>query len=55
MRAVQVVRWDGPSSVELREVPEPSRHGDDVLIDVRAAGVSFPDVLQTRGLYQYRA
>jgi NADPH2:quinone reductase len=25
-----------------------------VLIDVRAAGVSFPDVLQTRGEYQYK-
>ena len=54
MRAVQVVRWDGPKAVELRDVPEPRLHGDDVLIDVRAAGVNFPDVLQTRGRYQYR-
>ena len=54
MRAVQVVRWDGPAAVELRDVPEPQQRGDDVLIDVRAAGVSFPDVLQTRGLDQYR-
>lgn len=54
MRAVQVVRWDGPAAVELREVPEPPPHGDQVLIDVRAAGVNFPDVLQTKGLYQYK-
>jgi NADPH:quinone reductase len=54
MRAVQVVRWDGPAAVELRDVPEPQQRCDDVLIDVRAAGVSFPDVLQTRGLHQYR-
>ena len=54
MRAVQVVRWDGPSAVEIGDVPEPQPHGDQVLIDVRAAGVNFPDVLQTKGLYQYK-
>jgi NADPH:quinone reductase len=54
VRAVQVVRWDGPSSVEVREVPPPQPRGDQVLIEVRAAGVNFPDVLQTKGLYQYK-
>jgi NADPH2:quinone reductase len=28
--------------------------GEGVVIDVRAAAVSFPDVLQSRGLYQYK-
>lgn len=28
--------------------------GEGVLIDVEAAGVSFPEVLQTRGLYQFK-
>ena len=54
MRAVQVVRLDGPAAVEVREVPEPSRSPQQVLIDVAAAGVNFPDVLQSKGLYQYR-
>ncbi len=54
MRAVQVVTLDGPSAVEVREVPEPVRQPDQVLIDVRAAGVNFPDVLQSKGLYQYK-
>jgi NADPH2:quinone reductase len=54
VRAVQVVRLDGPSAVEVRDVPEPRRGPDQVLVDVRAAGVNFPDVLQTKGLYQYR-
>ncbi|MDN5931701.1 MAG: NADPH:quinone oxidoreductase family protein [Pseudonocardia sp.] len=54
MRAVQVVRLEGPAAVEVREVPEPTRTGDQVLIDVRAAGVNFPDVLQSKGLYQYK-
>jgi NADPH2:quinone reductase len=54
VRAVQVVRLDGPAAVEVREVPEPRPGPDEVLVDVRAAGVNFPDVLQTRGLYQYK-
>ncbi|MCO1659582.1 NADPH:quinone oxidoreductase family protein [Pseudonocardia humida] len=54
MRAVRVVRLDGPSAVEVGEVPEPRRGADQVLIDVRAVGVNFPDVLQTKGLYQYK-
>jgi NADPH:quinone reductase len=54
VRAVQVVRWDGPAAVEVRDVPEPRPRKDEVLIDVQAAGVNFPDVLQTKGLYQYK-
>ncbi|WP_219413420.1 NADPH:quinone oxidoreductase family protein [Pseudonocardia nigra] len=54
MRALQVVRLDGPAAVEVNEVPEPQRGPDQVLVEVRAAGVNFPDVLQTKGLYQYK-
>jgi NADPH2:quinone reductase len=54
VRAVQVVRLDGPAAVEVRDVPEPEPRGDQVLIDVHAAGVNFPDVLQTKGLYQHQ-
>ncbi|WP_214369869.1 NADPH:quinone oxidoreductase family protein [Pseudonocardia sp. H11422] len=54
MRAVQVVRLDGPAAVEVHDVPEPARGENEVLIDVRAAGVNFPDVLLTKGLYQYK-
>jgi NADPH2:quinone reductase len=60
MRAVQIVDLTGPSSalseVELPE-PEPSHMltpGSGVVIDVHAAGVSFPEVLQTRGEYQLK-
>ena len=35
-------------------MPEPAAGHDQVLVDVRAAGVNFPDVLQTQGLYQYK-
>jgi NADPH:quinone reductase len=54
VRAVRVVRLDGPSAVEVGEVPEPAPRPDQVLVDVRAAGVNFPDVLQSKGLYQYK-
>nr|WP_239028137.1 NADPH:quinone oxidoreductase family protein [Pseudonocardia acidicola] len=45
---------DGPAAVEVRDVPEPGRAENEALIDVRAAGVNFPDVLLTKGLYQYK-
>jgi NADPH:quinone reductase len=59
MRAVQISELSGPSAVRVVDapVPEPSHMltpGEGVVIDVRAAGVSFPDVLQTRGLYQLK-
>jgi len=53
MRAVQITRLDGPSAVEVTDVPEPTA-GTHVLIDIHAAGVTFPDVLQTRGQYQIK-
>jgi len=60
MRAIQIVELSGPDSA-LREVeiPEPDAShmlspGSGVLIDVEAAGVSFPEVLQTRGEYQVK-
>jgi NADPH:quinone reductase len=53
MRAIQIVELSGPeSALRLVEVPEPD--GEGVVIDVHAAGVSFPEVLQTRGQYQVR-
>src|SRR6201747_358786 len=53
MRAIQIPRLDGPRAAELVEIDEPTDPGA-VLIDVHAAGVAFPDALQTRGLYQHR-
>ncbi|MGX9790405.1 NADPH:quinone oxidoreductase family protein [Mycobacterium sp. MMS18-G62] len=53
MRAIQIARLDGPHAAELVEIDEPSADGA-VLIDVYAAGVAFPDALQSRGLYQHK-
>lgn len=60
MRAVQIVNLDGPrEALAVVDLPEPAAEhpltpGSGVLIDVHAAGVSFPEVLQTRGLYQLK-
>lgn len=53
MRAIQIARLDGPSAAELNEIPEPDAAGA-VVIEVHAAGVAFPDALQSRGLYQHK-
>jgi NADPH2:quinone reductase len=53
MRALQLERLDGPEGLKLVDMPEPEA-GDQVLIDVVAAGVSFPDLLLTQGKYQMK-
>lgn len=54
MRAVQVVAPTGPADVRIREIEEPSPGPDDVLIEVHRVGVSFPDLLLSRGEYQLK-
>ena len=60
MRAVQITELSGPASaLALGDIPEPEPShpltpGSGVLVDVHAAGVSFPEVLQTRGEYQFK-
>jgi NADPH2:quinone reductase len=53
MRAIQITRLDGPEAVEVVDLDEPNGDGM-VVVDVHAAGVAFPDALQSRGLYQYK-
>jgi NADPH:quinone reductase len=58
MRAVQITDLSGPdSALQELDLPEPEAShpltpGSGVVIDVHAAGVSFPELLQTRGEYQ---
>jgi NADPH2:quinone reductase len=60
VRALIIEDTGGPDAVRVGEVPEPSPGAKaftgepGVVIDVRAAAVSFPDVLQSRGLYQLK-
>jgi NADPH:quinone reductase len=59
MRAAQITELSGPEAVAIADVPEPpAEHmlspGEGVVVDVSVAAVSFPEVLQTRGLYQLK-
>jgi NADPH2:quinone reductase len=54
MRAVQVVRLEGPEGVDVVDVPEPAAGDGQVLVEVHAAGVSFPDLLLSGGRYQLK-
>ena len=55
MRALQITDLIGPDGVAVMDdVAEPADDGRSVIIDTAFAGVSFPDLLQTRGMYQIR-
>src|SRR3954447_16867622 len=54
MRAAQVLATTGPADVAVRDVPEPAPGPDDVLVEVHRVGISFPDLLLSRGEYQMR-
>jgi NADPH2:quinone reductase len=58
MRALVVQELSGPDGAVIADVPEPEGShwlspGERMLVEVHAAGISFPDLLQTRGLYQH--
>ena len=54
MRSVHVTALDGPSGVRVVDVPEPVRGAAEVLIEVHALGMSWPDLLLSRGEYQLK-
>jgi NADPH2:quinone reductase len=60
MRAMQITELTGPqTALKLADLPDPEPShmmtpGSGVVVDVKAAGVSFPEVLQTRGEYQMK-
>jgi NADPH2:quinone reductase len=54
MRALQVTSLTGPHGVQVADVPEPTPGPDQVVVEVKAVGVSFPDLLLSRGEYQMK-
>lgn len=53
MRAIVLKDLTGPDAYEVTEVPAPPPVGP-VVIDVHGAGISFPELLISRDLYQYK-
>ncbi len=54
MRAVQITTLDGPAALQVVDLPEPTAGPGQFLVDVHVAGVTFPEVLQSRGQYQMK-
>jgi NADPH2:quinone reductase len=54
MRSIQVTALDGPAGVSVQDVPDITAHDGHVLVEVKALGVSWPDLLQTKGEYQIK-
>jgi NADPH2:quinone reductase len=54
MRAAQIQELTGPEALRVSEIDEPNPSSDQILIEVAAAGVAFPDLLLSRGLYQLK-
>jgi NADPH2:quinone reductase len=54
MRAIVVDRWMEPGELTVQDVPEPEAPPGSVLVDVRAAGCNFFDILMVRGKYQVK-
>ena len=54
MKAVLCKAFGPPESLVLEDVPEPSVGPKDVLIDIRAVALNFPDLLMIEGKYQMR-
>jgi NADPH2:quinone reductase len=52
MRAVVVERFGPPSGLTVTELDEPAPGPHQVVVDVAAAGVNFPDLLVVGGTYQ---
>lgn len=51
MKSIAMRAAGGPEVLYLAEAPRPDPGPEEVLIEVRAAGVNRPDCLQRRGLY----
>jgi NADPH2:quinone reductase len=54
MKAVLCRQWGGPSTLVVEDVPSLRVGAGEVVVDVKAAGVNFPDVLMIQGKYQIK-
>ena len=54
MKALLCESYGPPSNLRLRDVPDPVPAADEVLLEVHACSVNFPDTLLIEGKYQVR-
>ena len=54
MRAALLHAYGPPENLVIEEVPDPQPKPHQIVIDVHACGVNFPDVLMVQDLYQFK-
>ena len=52
MKAVLCKAWGPPESLVVEELPTPVPKAGEVLLDIKAASVNYPDVLMIQKKYQ---
>jgi len=53
MKVMLARAWGDPSVLEYANAPTPRPNAGEVIIEVRAIGCNFPDILIVQGKYQY--
>src|SRR5690348_16609864 len=51
MKAILTTRHGGPEVLQVSDVPAPATRANDVLVDIRAVGLNFADILSSSGKY----
>ncbi|MEW7291770.1 NADPH:quinone oxidoreductase family protein [Aquimarina sp. 2304DJ70-9] len=54
MKAIVCKKFGPPSSLSLEDIKNPEPKENEVLVEVKACGVNFPDTLIIQGLYQFK-
>ena len=54
MKAIICNSYGPPSNLAYSDIPDPVPSEKEILINVKACGVNFPDTLIIQGLYQYK-
>ena len=54
MKAIMRKEFAPVESLSWEEVPDPVPEDNEIVVDVKAAGLNYPDNLIVRGLYQFR-
>ncbi|MCY0979330.1 NAD(P)H-quinone oxidoreductase [Chryseobacterium wangxinyae] len=51
MKAIVITEYGGPDVLKVKDLPTPEVSGDEVLIEVKAAGLNRSDIFQREGNY----
>jgi NADPH:quinone reductase len=54
MHALELIAFEGPYALRPADAAEPRSDADGIVVDVRAIGINYPDLLMTQGSYQVK-